>query len=126
MGRRLFWDIFERVAWTFVQGCTSVLMLSGFLDVAAWKAAVVGGVAAVLAFVKSTAASKVGSPATAATLPFGVEAVGTVAGQMAGTVVNEAGEVIGEVTGVVEGTADEALKALDEVEQKLMPRKKAT
>ena len=71
MKRRLILDIAERVAWTFIQGAVSTLLLSGFLDTAAWKAAVVGGVAAVLALIKGTAASHVGSPATAATLPKG-------------------------------------------------------
>lgn len=69
MTKKLFIDIAERSVWTFIQGATSVLLLSGFLDTAAWKAAVVGGVAAVLALVKGTAASRIGSPATAATLP---------------------------------------------------------
>lgn len=69
MNRRLILDILERVGWTFIQGATSTLILSGFLEVDAWKAAAVGGVAAVLAFVKGLAASKVGSPISAATLP---------------------------------------------------------
>ncbi len=122
MKKRLLLDIAERVIWTFIQGATATLLLSGFLDTAAWKAACVGGVAAVLALVKGTAASKMGSPISAATLPKTVETTGTLAT-----------EVVGQVTEVVEGAADEALKILDEIEDKAAqppkpkraPRKKA-
>lgn len=97
MSRRLFLDIAERVFWTFVAGATSTLLLSGFLDTEAWKAAVVGGVSAVISLVKGVAASRIGDPATAATLPA-LGPVGTVTGQ----VVSTAGDVVGEVIGEAE------------------------
>lgn len=94
MNRRLILDIVERVGWTFIEGATSTLILADFLEVDTWKAAVVGGLAAVLAFVKGLAASKVGSPISAATLPALPPSTSVVVGQVLGPV----GEVVGEVT----------------------------
>jgi hypothetical protein len=119
MKKRLLLDIAERVFWTFIQGASATLLLSGFLDTEAWKAACVGGVAAVLALVKGTAASQVGSPISAATLPKTLESTGTLAT-----------DVVSEVADVVEGAADDAMAILDEIEDKAAkpkraPRKKA-
>jgi hypothetical protein len=95
MTRRLLLDILERVIWTFVQGASSTLLLSNFLGVEAWKAAVVGGLAAIIALVKGLAASRLGDPGSGATLP----AVITTAGTVTGTVVDTAGDVVGEIVG---------------------------
>lgn len=106
MRRRLVLDIGERAGWTFVQGATSTLLLQGFLGVAAWKAAVVGGVAALIAALKGLAATKVGAP-SAATLPAALEATGAVVGSVTGTVVSGTGEVLGTVTGAVGGVLED-------------------
>ena len=94
MSRRLLLDIIERVGWTFIEGATATLMLADFLAVDAWKAAVVGGLAAVLAVIKGYAASKVGSSISAATLPALPPSTNVVVGEVLGPV----GEVVGEVT----------------------------
>lgn len=107
MKKRLIYDMAERVIWTFIQGTSSTLLLSGFLGISAWKAGVIGGGAAVLAMVKGVAAVHVGNPATAATLPATVEAVATVAGSLTGQVLDTTGQVLGEVTGTVEGILDD-------------------
>lgn len=111
MKRRLLIDIAERIFWTFIEGASATLLLSGFLNVAAWKASVVGGVAAVLALVKGTAASKVGSPITAATLPRTMESSGTLAT-----------DVVAGVSEAVEGVADDAMKILDDIEDQAVPK----
>jgi hypothetical protein len=107
MKKRLLADIAERVIWTFIQGAAATLMLSGFLDIEAWKAAAVGGVAAVLALVKGTAASQIGSPISAATLPKTLETTGTLAT-----------DVVGEVSEVVDEAVDDAMTILDKIEDK--------
>jgi hypothetical protein len=99
MTRRLFLDILERVFWTFIQGAASTLLLSDFLGIEAWKAAAVGGAAAVLALIKGIAASRMGDPGSGATLP----AIVTTAGTVTGTVVGTTGEVVGEIVGDVTG-----------------------
>lgn len=104
MKRKLVLDIVERVLWTFAQGAAATLLLSGAFDIDTWKAAAIGGVAAVLSMLKGLAASRLGVLGTAATLPAAVIATGAVVGEVAGTVVDAAGEVVGEVTGVVAGT----------------------
>lgn len=103
MNKRIIADIGERFVWTFIQGTTSTLLLAGFLGTSAWKAAVVGGLAAVIALVKGMAAVHMGNPATAATLPAALEATAAVAGSVTGTVVDTTGQVLGEVTGIVGG-----------------------
>lgn len=126
MNRRLFIDIAERVFWTFLQGASSTLILTGFLEIEAWKAAIVGGVAAVLALVKGIAASKVGSPVSAATLPSLTEAVAIVSGQVSGQVMDSTGAIVGEVSGTVEGAVEEAMALLDsiDIEEKRLGRKR--
>ena len=106
MSSKLFLKILERFLWTFVQGATATLLLANFLDTDAWKAAAVGGVAAVLSLIKSYAGTKMGDPSSPAWLPASVTAAGGVVGDVTGTVVGEAGEVLGQVTGTVEGVLD--------------------
>jgi hypothetical protein len=107
MRSKLFLKILERLVWTFIQGTTSTLLLSGFLETEAWKAAVVGGLAAMLSLIKSYAGTKIGDPNSPAWLPATVTATGTVAGEITGTVVDTAGEVLGDVTGTVLGALDD-------------------
>lgn len=119
MRKRLLLDIAERVAWTFIQGAAATLLLSGFLNIAAWKAAAIGGVAACLSMLKGLAASRLGVLGTASTLPAAAVATGEVVGEVVGTVVDTAGEVVGEVTGTVAGTVGGVLGGLlDEDKEK--------
>lgn len=122
MNRRLFLDIVERVGWTFLQGATSTLILADFLEVDAWKAAAVGGLAAVLAFVKGLAASRVGSPLSAATLPALPPSTSVVVGQVlgpvgekVGEVTSETGDLVGAAGAVVGPVVDEEGEPLGEV-----------
>ena len=63
-------DAAERVGWTFLQGALATGSLEQLAtgDLDAWRAAAVGGVAAVLALVKAIAARRVGDVHSAATL----------------------------------------------------------
>lgn len=65
-------DAAERVGWTFLQGALATGSLEQLAtgDLDAWRAASVGGVAAVLALVKAIAARRVGDRHSAATLKF--------------------------------------------------------
>ena len=54
-------DSIERAIATFVQGFAGVLLAAGVIDVSVLQAAGIAGGMAVLSFVKSIAASKVGS-----------------------------------------------------------------
>ena len=65
-------DAAERVAWTFLQGALATGSLEQLAtgDLDAWRAAAVGGVAAVLSLLKAIAARRMGDPNSAATLKF--------------------------------------------------------
>lgn len=50
-------DAGERIVSTFIQGATASLVVTGFSSNEAWKAALVGGIAAALSTVKAIAAN---------------------------------------------------------------------
>lgn len=106
MTKRLLLDILERTFWTFIQGTSSTLLLAGFLGIDAWKAAIVGGLAAVIAMVKGIAASRLGEVGTAATLPGVVAPVGTVVGTVTTTTGRVVGDVVGTVSEILDGGDD--------------------
>ncbi len=54
-------DILERTVWTFAQGFIVVVLAAGTFDMSVFQAAGLAGGMAVLAFVKSLAASKIGA-----------------------------------------------------------------
>lgn len=67
MTRRIFYfDLLERVLWTAVQGFCAVWIVTGDLDAVTLKAAAVGGG---IAAAKALIATRIGDPASAATLP---------------------------------------------------------
>jgi hypothetical protein len=70
---RLYADLAERALWTFVQAFIGVLLAGGMLDLSTGtlRAGAIAGIAAVLALIKGVAASRIGDPGTAATLPRG-------------------------------------------------------
>ena len=63
-------DATERVGWTFLQGALATGSLEQLAtgDLDAWRAAAVGGIAAVLSLIKAIAARRVGDVHSAATL----------------------------------------------------------
>lgn len=63
-------DAAERVGWTFLQGSLATGSLEQLAtgDLDAWRAASVGGIAAVLALLKAIAARRMGDHHSAATL----------------------------------------------------------
>lgn len=73
MDRQWWEDARERIVWTFVQaaiaGVGSEALATGVIDgdVSVLRGALVGGIAAVLATVKSIAAKKIGDPHDAST-----------------------------------------------------------
>ena len=65
-------DLTERVIWTFLGGTAAVVVAAGpagMLDVSLWKAAGVGGLAAVVSLVKGLAARGLGTNNSASTAP---------------------------------------------------------
>lgn len=46
-------NVAERAMWTFVQGFTGAMVLSDWFHIGPFKAAVMGGVAALLSFLKT-------------------------------------------------------------------------
>lgn len=66
--KRFYFDLIERTVWTFIQALVGTwLALGADLNLDVLKAA---AIAAGLAVVKGVAATQIGSPDTAATLPF--------------------------------------------------------
>jgi hypothetical protein len=70
-GGRVYLDIAERALWTFLQAFIGVLIAGDMVDLSSGtlRAGAIAGVAAVLALVKSVAATRIGDPGSAATLP---------------------------------------------------------
>jgi hypothetical protein len=65
-------DLAERVIWTFLGGTAAVVVAAGpadMLHASFWKAAGVGGLAAVVSLVKGLAARVVGAKNSASTAP---------------------------------------------------------
>ena len=65
-------DLAERVIWTFLGGTAAMVVAAGpadMLDASFWKAAGVGGLAAVVTLVKGLAARKIGAKNSASTAP---------------------------------------------------------
>ena len=54
-------DTLERAAWTFIEGFATIILAAGIIDITVVQAAAVAGGMAVLSFVKSIAASKIGA-----------------------------------------------------------------
>lgn len=69
MNRRFLIDAAERVAFTFLEAFAGAIVLAGALDLSTAKAALIAGVTAAAAVVKSLAAKFVGRKDSAAMLP---------------------------------------------------------
>lgn len=62
-----FWrDALERVIWTFLEAFTAALLVAGVFDLETLEAASLAGVTAVLAVVKTIAATQLGKSGSAA------------------------------------------------------------
>ena len=67
MGKKFYFDLLERVLWTFIQGGAAEWIVSSNLDENTLK---VAGVAGLVSVAKCLLATQVGAPNTASTLPL--------------------------------------------------------
>lgn len=75
---RLLYDIAERAVWTYLQAFTGLLIASGLgaeglIDLSLVEKASVAAITPVLAVIKGFAASQIGAPDSASTLPADVD-----------------------------------------------------